>query len=147
MAKVHPKFNAKYTKGHTVLDHKEAYDKYCAANFKEGDRITVVVKKYRRIRSTGAPGEPGNQNGYYWGVVLPIISQETGHTVDELDLIYKELYAPKKRYTMKDGREVVIPKGGSQMDTLEFFEYVERIRADAGEMGIVIPDPQKVDTE
>lgn len=145
MAKIHPKFNATYKKGNTVLDHKEAYDKYCQANFKEGDRITIVVKKYRRTRSTGAPGEKGNQNGYYWTVVLPIISQETGHTVDELHLIYKELYAPKKRYTMPNGKQVVIDKSGSETNTLEFYEYVERIRADAAEMGIVIPDPQKTE--
>ena len=145
MAKIHPKFNAKYTHGKTVLYNAEAYNKYCAANFKEGDRLSIVIKKYRRTRSTGASGEKGNQNGYYWGVVLPIISQETGHTVDELHDIYKALYAPKKRFAMPNGQEVVIARSGGETDTQEFYEYVERIRADAGEMGIVIPDPNKVE--
>lgn len=147
MAKIHPKFNATYKQGKTVLDFKETYDTYCRANFKEGDKLTIVVKKYRRIRSTGAEGEKGNQNGWYWGVVLPIISEWSGHTTDELDLIYKALYAPKKRYTMPSGKEVIIAKGGSEMDTLEFTKYVERIRADVGESGVVIPDPVKVHVE
>jgi len=145
MAKIYPKFTATYKKGNTILDFKESYDKYCSANFKEGDRLNIVVKKYRRTRSTGAPGEKGNQNGYYWTVVLPIISQETGHTVDELHDIYKALYASKKRYTMPNGKEVIIAKSGSETDTQEFYEYVERIRADVAEAGIVIPDPQKVE--
>ena len=145
MSKVHPKFSATYRKGQTVLDHKEPYQKYCSANFKEGDRLTIVVKKLRRIRSSGQAGEKGNQNGYYWGVVLAIISQETGHTVDELHEIYKAMFAPKKRYTMPSGNEVVIAKSTAEMDTLEFTEYVERIRADAGEMNITIPDPEKVE--
>lgn len=147
MSKIIPKFNATYKRGHTVLDFKDAYDRYCRANFKEGDKLVITVKKYRKIRSTGAPGETGNQNGWYWDVVLPIISEWSGHTVDELHEIYKSLYAPKKRYLMKDGREVTIAKSTGDMDTLEFTEYVERIRADVGEQGVVIPDPVKVDVE
>lgn len=146
--KIVPKFNAVYTKGKVIFDFPDIWVNYCKAHFKEGDRLTVTPpKKYRKIRTSGQPGEDANANGYYWGVVLPIISDWTGHTVDELHEIYKAMFAPKKRYHMKNGREVVISKSTSEMDTLEFYEFIERIRAEVAQDGVVIPDPIKVDTQ
>lgn len=146
--KIVPKFNATYKNGKAVFDFPDIWQTYLKAHFKEGDRLIVTPpKKYRKPRTSGQPGEDANANGYYWGVVLPIISEWSGHTPDELHDIYKAMFAPKIRYTMPSGKVVVIAKSTADMDTFEFYEYIERIRAEVGQSGVVIPDPIKVDIQ
>jgi hypothetical protein len=147
MPNVVPTFNATFNGREAMqFDFPDIFWRYCMVNFQKGEKMLVTVKKYRKPRSTGKEWETGNQNGYYWSVVLPIISEWSGHTVDELHEIYKAMFCPKKRYKMKNGREVVINVGTSELNTVEFTEYVERIRAEVAQDGVVIPDPQKLDS-
>lgn len=144
MSSIIPKFEFTVHKGVAILRTANIAETWLRANFKEGEHGYLTYGKVRRKRTQGAPGEKGNQNGYYWAVVLPTISDFTGHTPEELHEIYKHRFASRKRYTMKDGSTVIIPKSTASMDTLEFTAYIDRICAEAAEMGCVVPSPEKV---
>src|SRR3990172_6045887 len=51
--------------------------------------IRVIVEKRKR-------GKSKEQLGYLFGVVYPEISQHTGHSVAELDMIMKQRYLKQK---------------------------------------------------
>ena len=108
----------------------------------EGKKVSVTVKKYRKPRSTGKSHETGNQNGYYWMIVLPMSAKELGHSVEEMHEVFTEMYAP---YTMKKvgDTQVRCKIRSSQMDTLQFSEFTDAIVQKMAEMGCVIPDPIK----
>jgi hypothetical protein len=52
----------------------------------EGKRVKIEISESRNNRSD-------LQNRYYWGVVLKYLSDETGHTKDELHEIFKTEYS------------------------------------------------------
>ncbi len=87
-----------------------------------------------------------NQNGWYWGVVLPLISETTGHTPNELDDIFEEMFAPKKIYKF-NGKEIVRDKHCKDLTIGEFIEFIERIRAEVAGLGIIIPPAKKEKTD
>lgn len=148
MTKLAPKFNATYRANRVSLDFPENYRRYCELNFKEGDRLVVTAKKMRRIRSTGAPGEKGNQNGWLHGVIIPMAAEDRGYDPEELKEEYIAAFAPKKKVRdLKTGNLKWRPKRTSEMDTLEFAEFCQRIIQEEAERGLVIPDPEKVDVE
>lgn len=89
-----PKFYARiaHVKGsdgklHNVpqLRSRYYYQKYLDGAFKNGQDITIVIRRHYRKRTTGNEwiGEEGNQNGYLYAVVLPLVSEKTGYTIDE----------------------------------------------------------------
>lgn len=59
------------------------YTKYIQRTFKKDEEILLSIHKNKKIRSTGKPDESGNQNGYYWAVVIPIIGEYCGYLPDE----------------------------------------------------------------
>jgi hypothetical protein len=124
---------------------KDIYDLYKKTNFKPGQKGYLSIRRMFKKRTSGQYGEQGNQNGYYWGAVLPIIAEHTGHTPEELHEIHKQMFCPKKRYLMKDGRSVTVSRSTADLNTVEFTEYLERIRAHWAQDGVVIPDPVKVE--
>lgn len=79
-----------------------------------------------------------NQNAYYFGVVLDTIANDTGHTQEELHEIFKKMFLPK--IFKKIGSKTVMINGSTTaLSTDEFARYIDRIIAEAGEMGISIP--------
>lgn len=106
------------------------------ASFPHNTPVDVTVTRHRRPRSV-------NQNRYYWGVVLNLIADHTGHTEEELHEIYKRKFLPA-RIVHYNGVDIRMPTSTPDTDTLEFTNYIERIRAEAGMMGITIPDPEQV---
>jgi len=136
-----PIFLANVEKGRLVFEEPENFSLWL--NQFIGKRVEVIVRKKKKIRTTGKADELGNQNGYYWSVVLPLSAKELGYTVDEMHEIFTNEYAP---YTTRDfkGKKVPIKIRTSEMDTLQFTEYVETIRQVMAEMNIIIPDPNKI---
>jgi len=90
------------------------------------------------------------QNRYFHGVILPILSDVSGYTTDEMKNIVKGLFL---KYEMmiktKDGfREVSIIKGTSELKTDEFEKFTEEIRRWAAlELGCIIPEPNEKETD
>lgn len=107
-----------------------------------GKKIDVIVRPHRKIRTTGKQDEEGNQNGWYWAHILPICAKSLGYKVNEMHEVFTELYAPYKIIEHK-GKQIKIKVRTSEMDTWQFTEYVEAIRQEMAEQGVIIPDPQK----
>lgn len=108
-----------------------------------GKTVEVVIKQRRKPRSTGKVDENGNQNGYYHAVVIPICCNFTGYNSKEMHEILIEQFAP---YTIKKfgNKNVEVKIRSSEMDTVQFMEYIESIRTVMAEMGVIIPEPDKV---
>ena len=103
--------------------------------FKEGDKISIEVTKWKNKRTL-------NQNSYYWGGVLTPIAVHTGHSPEELHEIFKRLFITPK-FVLYRGREIKMPKSTTDLSTEEFREYIERVRAEAGQMGTIIQSPDE----
>lgn len=103
--------------------------------------VTVTIEKKHAIRSAQA-------NAYYWGVALHLLSESTGYTVDELHEWAKARFLPKAIAICDAKGDIVddVTIGGTTttLTRLEFYEYVERLRAFALEkleIDIPAPDP------
>ena len=121
-------FNAKVEKGKLVFEAPIRVANHL--NLLNGQKVEVVIRKLRSQRSN-------NQNNYYWGCVLDILSKETGYEIDDLHEIMKYKFLKQNR---KTGMEYV--KSTSKRSTSEFEEYLEKIRRWASiELSIFIPDP------
>ncbi len=98
----------------------------------------LIIKPYKKNRSD-------NQNRYYWGVVIRILSEEFGFEADEMHEVLKQKFLVAE--TLKIGKEdFVITKPTHNQNTTEFEEYLSHIRTWAStEMNIVIPLPNDVE--
>lgn len=129
------KFAATIKNGELVFLNKRTLDAHLAS-FGENEPLDVTISPHRKDRSS-------QQNRYYWGVVLKTIAEHTGHTEMELHEVFKRMFLPPKIITYR-GTQVRLPNSTTQANTLEFTDYLERIRAEAGIMGIEIPTPDQV---
>jgi len=99
-----------------------------------GEPLELIVRKPRRPSSTP-------QLRYYWGVVLRILSDETGHTQDELHWHFKSQFLGVKG----DDRIMHVPSL-TELSTSQMEEYVEAIRSFAAlNLECRIPMPNEVD--
>lgn len=127
-------------------DSKIEYDKFMG-KMKPGQDMEMTMAKKHKPRTTGAPGEETNFNGYLWGIAYKTI----GDTIGEWDLDTVHIWAQKAVKNVKimsDGE--VIPKGTSDMSGGEFADYCRLVRMWAGtpgkitNEGIFIPEPNEV---
>lgn len=97
-------------------------------------KFDIIARKKRKERSNP-------QNRYYHGVVLEILSLETGHTKDELHDAFKRMFI--RSYNDK-GIDFI--PSTTELSTVEFNEYFEEIRRFAArELKTVIPDPGEIE--
>lgn len=98
------------------------YQHFLNQKCKVGDRVTVTVTNKRPKRTLA-------QNAYYWGVYLPLISQETGEEDTEaLHELFKAKCLPSKIKTVL-GNPVRMKKSTTELSISDFCEYVMRIEA------------------
>ncbi len=97
----------------------------------EGKRISVRVTRY-------FPGRSLSQNRFLWGVVYPMLGDHLGYDKEELHDAMKHRFLRDREHE-KDG--LVRVRSTSKLTTVEFNEYIERVRRFAAEYGVVIPDP------
>lgn len=98
--------------------------------------MTVEIKPFRKDRSN-------QQNRYYHGVVLKMISDYTGYCADELHETFKSQLLPTKVVQIGSVRKEVSTSTTS-LTTTQFEDYCEDIRRFAAEtIGLVIPDPNQ----
>lgn len=128
---IKPRFAARIEKGHLVFSNADAVSAYLRG-FVTGQELDVTISKRTKPRST-------SQNSWYFGGILPVISRETGHTVEELHEIFKRKFLDRKIIKYRD-QNIAVPGSSADCTTQEFSEYIERIRAEAAELGIQIPD-------
>ncbi len=124
-----PSFKGWIEAEHIVLDDREAF----AQQIKrlEGERVSLTLKKFRKGRSM-------NQHRYYFAI-LRIFSEFCGYGSDEMEDLHNEL---KSRF-LRRHEDGPIPTVASttSLDTMQFSDYLERVRQLAAELGCVLPDP------
>lgn len=99
---------------------------------REGKAVNVTLSKPTQTRS-------GNQNRFYWGVVVDTIARETGHTVEEVHAVLKQLFLPR-RFVTVGKREHELPKTTTELSTDEFTLFLEAVRAWAStDLGLTLP--------
>ena len=96
----------------------------------EGKEVEVTVNKYSKKRTTP-------QNKYYWGVILPMISEEIG----EMDINETHEYLKHEFLKVYKGDYTTF-RDTKSLKTNEFTEYIETIRIWAASfLHLPIPDP------
>jgi hypothetical protein len=132
MTKIDPIFLATITKGKPVLDNLPSFAEYCRA--KEGKRQEVIVRDIRKKRSS-------NENRYYFGVVVKMISEYTGDDTDSTHEMLKLQFLIKHREGLPD-----TIKSTAKLTTAEFEEYLENVRRWAATFfPLYIPLPNECD--
>ena len=108
--------------------------------FRDGP-VTVRIERKRASRSK-------QQNKYWWGVCIALVSEHTGYSPEEVHEIAKQLFLPKRLAVANGNGEIVgeYVLGGSsgKLDVVEFGEFMERFKQWAAEtLDVVIPDPSE----
>lgn len=98
----------------------------------EGKEVQLGIEKKKRKRSI-------SQNNYYW-LIVTLISESTTHTMEEIHEACRRKFLARKEITIQ-GETLLIPRSTTELSTVEFSEYIERVRCFAAELGVVTPDP------
>lgn len=128
-----PTFAAVVRKGRLQVIEEGNYNAFLH-NMGDGEHVNLSIRRKQRDRSI-------KQNAWYWAGILPTLAKHTGHTETELHEIFKRLFLPPKVIEY-GGRTFKVPGSTSNLSIQDFTEYVERVRAEAANMGINIPDPE-----
>ena len=136
MSKITPKFRGKIQGMEFVPENPVRYKQRLTEL--EGKEVNVSMVRHREQRSN-------NQNRYYWGVVISMITLHCGYTDNDCDSVHEEM---KKMFLGTQGR-LQIAKSSAENNTKEFEEYLSKIRTWAGTGGagqpLYIPLPNEVD--
>ena len=101
----------------------------------EGERVDVSVIKHKDKRTT-------DQNSYYWWI-LKFISDETGHSSEDLHELFKsEFLADKIEILGKQSNKHVTT---TKLNTKEMTDYIEKVRRFMMEWGLYIPEANELD--
>lgn len=105
------------------------------------DRCDKCGRSFKKNRSN-------QQNSYYWGVLVALISEHTGFTTEETHEILKHKFLRRTVWITKKGgiqEQSVITKSTTGMTTKAFEEYLSQIRIWASaELGVFLPEPNEV---
>jgi len=155
---IKPKFYAKVKNGWIDISDKERIEaeKYLVKF--EGQEVEMVFSRKRKARTQGLPGEETNFNGYYWAVIIRIVSDTMGEIDDEYTHNLLQMIFNKEGKTVMDPQtkkmiNVEVVKGTKDMSGAEFAEYCSKIRMWAAipgnlcEKGCYIPSPHEASYE
>jgi len=138
---IYPIFTGKIDGGKLIIDNPISFGHYVRKMI--GD-VEITVKPKKKQRTSGQAWEQSNQNGYYWGVVIPIIRdhpQYMGWTPDQIHNGLKNMF-------LRIGGTDKMPqiRGSSDLDTAEWEKYMSDIRMWASDqLEMFIPMPNEVD--
>lgn len=102
----------------------------------EDCRIEVMMRRVRNSKTK-------NQLGWFFGVVLKLISDHTG---DDIESLYRNVFLPQFAPTIIKkwkGKEVISRKRISQMSSEEMSDFITRVMVEGADLGIVFPEPSK----
>ena len=125
-------FVATVSGGKLIHDFPERFARYLMTL--EGKRVNILVTKFKKKRSL-------EQNSFYWGILIDILSKEFGYESEEIHLMLREKFL--RIYDDKHP-DFVIARSTTKLTTVEFVEYIEKIqRWAAQEHQIYLPDPNE----
>lgn len=81
-----------------------------------------------------------NENRYFHGIILPMLSDFTGHTAQELKLFLKKEFGWIETKQVM-GKVVEVPMSTAQMTTTEFEKFMTQIRQWGDTIGVYLPEP------
>jgi hypothetical protein len=85
-----------------------------------------------------------NENRYFHGVVLELLSDFTGHTTEELKLYLKRKFGWIETKQVM-GMTVEVPMSTADMNTADFEKFMGQIRMWASaELNCYVPEPNEV---
>jgi hypothetical protein len=100
-------------------------------------KYSLDIKQFKNKRSNP-------QNRYYWGVIIKILSNETGFFPDEMHEHLKRKFLPVEKVIKQTGERVIVGSTTTELDTFEGEQYFEQIRIWAlSELDILIPEPNE----
>ncbi len=131
MAKfITPNFYGEVKNGALILEYPKRYSEYLKHI---SGRVILILKRPRKPRSL-------SENNYYWGVVIQLISDETGFTPEEAHQAMKWLFLRKQINNIFTVYSTAI------LNVIEFEYYVEQVRRWAqSELNIRIPLPNELE--
>lgn len=130
MGKITPTFYGQVKDGKLVLDYPDYFKSYIR---NLNGRIMLVLRRPKKPRSL-------NENNYYWGVIIQMISDETGMTPEETH------EALKWKFLRKQVGNIFTVKSTAVLDTVGFEEYLMQCRVFAQtELNINVPLPNEVE--
>lgn len=137
---ISPKFNCKNKNGRLVITNFESLQSYLST-LPEDVELIVRAKSNDKPRSS-------NQNRYFWGVVLRLLSEHTGYTTNECHELVKHLFLLEKvtLHTEHGDQVIDTPKSTTSLTTSEMEKFLLDIRQWASyELGLSIPEPNEVE--
>ena len=123
-------FKARVEKGKLVFDDEKSFSLIVWSL--NGKEVSVTVAKPTRPRS-------GQQNRYYHGVVVPILSENCGYSNEEMHDALRMKF-------LCDNVACTLPriKSTTELTTFEFEDYMSRIRIWASaDLGCYVPVPNE----
>jgi len=130
-----PIFNGDVKNGKLILKEMDGFRIWMDGL--EGQKVQVIVRKPRKIRSQ-------KENKYYWGVVVEMISLETGQDKDTIHNVLKDLFL-KERVILKN-KEYEVIKSTAGLTTTQFEEFLVKCRQwGSVELNLYIPEPNEVE--
>lgn len=102
-------------------------------------KYEMSLSVYRKKRTEGKRYEKSNQNGYYWGIIIPILADYFGYLPDEMHEALKNKF-------LRIGGTDELPKikSTTSLNTKQWEELMEKIRIWAStEYDINIPEPKE----
>lgn len=132
-----PTFYGKIAEGKLILKHRETFNRYLQTlNNKE---VELTIGQKRTSRSV-------QQNKYYWGVILLLVSQHTGFTPKECHEVFKKKFLTYWKLYKK--HKYAFTRSTTTLDLGEFADYMEKIRQFVAEsFKFYIPDPNEFGIE
>ncbi len=125
--------------GKMTITNRKRFEQWCYDNKGKDVRLRVE-RKYNKRSSP--------QNRYYHGVVIQEVKHgflKVGYemTNDEVHY-YLKAHFNKQEIPSVDGEAIEVPGSTTELTTVQFMEYVERIARWAAEyLGVVIPMPNE----
>lgn len=117
---------------------RDRVDEWARMNIGRDVKLTLEIRRHNRSNK---------QNAYYWGVVVPLVQEgikELGHwlTTEETHDYLKKEFNPAEM-ELENGHCLMVPGSTTDMSTVDFMAYLEKIQFFAANMlGVPIPDPQ-----
>lgn len=129
-------FFGKVKEGKIQFENREKFFDFLS--LLEGEPIQLLVEKVRTKRTLP-------QNAYYHGVIVKMIADEVGYAnPDEVHQALKMMFL--KKFIGK--QQIPTVRSTTDLDTLEFEDYLEKVRTWAGEtLNMRIPLPNEITLE
>lgn len=125
-----------------VPNDPKTLQQYLDLRFSDGQNVYLVVKKRFKKRTQGGDDD-SNQNGYYWGVVIPILAEHFGYLPWEMHEVLRPLFWSEPH---PEHPELRRPLSSAEFNTVAWEDKMKEIRIWAQtDHDIYIPEPNEVD--